>query len=66
MTKPVTPLPCPVCGRRPKIIKHPYSQIRWRIECERNTATADHCVTADGNGESGAIKNWNRYVGRKK
>lgn len=67
-TKPKPPklLPCPICGKLPKVARVPYFDGRWRAQCERVTKTADHCITVDGKGADAAIKNWNRYVGRGK
>ena len=64
--KPTMPIPCPICGKLPKTGPCPYFNGRWRAQCERNTKTTDHCITADGKGKEAAIKAWNRYVGRGK
>lgn len=65
MTK-VKPIPCPVCGKLPKVSPWAIAPQAWRAQCERANLTTYHCTTADGKGEEAAIKNWNRYVGRGK
>lgn len=64
--KPTKLLPCPICGKLPKVGSYRFFPGQYRVQCERSTKTADHCITADGKGVDAAIKNWNRYVGRGK
>jgi hypothetical protein len=66
MTVPIKPLPCPVCGRTPKVDRYKFVAGEWRADCSGQTKKADHWITADGKDAEDAIKRWNRYVGRKK
>lgn len=66
MTATIKPLPCPVCGREPTVVPYSLYPGEWAARCGEVLRKKDHSITADGKGESGAIKNWNRYVGRTK
>lgn len=64
-TKPVTPLPCPVCGREPKTTRFTFVK-KWETACDVPSTRAGHMIWAEGKDAEDAIKRWNRCVGRKK
>ena len=59
------PLPCPVCGEKPRIINS-ISIFSWVVICARSKMSSPtfHEVEAAAKTERTAINRWNRMVGR--
>lgn len=65
-SRPIKPLPCPVCGRKPTVQPSFSYTGPWAVECYLLRVLAEHLIVVRGKTEAASIKNWNRYVGRKK
>lgn len=55
--RPTTPLPCPICGRKPKCKG-------YVIECIRYDKRRDHMLSVDSNSNLYPVAQWNAYVRR--
>lgn len=58
------PLPCPVCGKKPKVSAHEYAYGKWKAICEQMTKCTDHCIYAEAQSKADAIRRWNRMVSK--
>ena len=57
------PLPCPVCGREPRV-HHKLFDSRVTTECAELTILGDHIITARADTEAEAVERWNRMVSK--
>lgn len=55
--KPTTPLPCPICGRKPKCVG-------YVLKCEWYGETVQHTIQAESNSNLYPVRQWNSYVRR--
>ena len=60
-------LPCPVCGRSPKVITPSCKPgMCSRVECCQSTETVYHEIVAMGRTDKVAADRWNKMIGVKK
>lgn len=55
--KPTAPLPCPICGRKPKL--HQFA-----VECLRPHENVEHYLSVTSNTNMRPVAQWNAYVRR--
>ena len=63
MTK-LKPLPCPVCGKEPKVYHKVFGSRSVTAECVELTMLGDHIITARAATEDEAVERWNRMVSK--
>lgn len=58
------PLPCPVCGKKPKKEHYLCDPMEWTISCASYRRTCVHDLFARAKTSAKAIERWNRMVSK--